>query len=347
MRDGLGIDANYGSSGNPASIQLSIFNPPYSTSRKDNGKDPSITYIMPGTPIFTGQISVKNGTFEQTLHLPRKVTFNKPGASVIAYAWQGSDNALGYKNVLFNGSEPQDSGSSDTAGPTIAIRQLFDQTGSASVNKSTVNALTTGRIQAVLPFSCEIDVFDPSGIDNVGTGPDEGLTIEMPGVLSKQNINQKFRFADGDYKKGSAIMEFTESMVSSGAYTMTVSAQDLSGNVTRKDFILDISQNRNLSISQVFNFPNPMKMGNTTVFYYTLSKTSGVTTTIKVYTLSGRLVRVFYGAYSGDVFDGKDQMGNLLGPKVYLYQVVAEDNSQSQRITVKSGIQKLAIHPPK
>ena len=347
MRDGLGIDANYGSSGNPASIQLSIFNPPYSTSRKDNGKDPSITYIMPGTPIFTGQTSVKNGTFEQTLHLPRKVTFNKPGASVIAYAWQGSDNALGYKNVLFNGSEPQDSGSSDTAGPTIAIRQLFDQTGSASVNKSTVNALTTGRIQAVLPFSCEIDVFDPSGIDIVGTGPDEGLTIEIPGVLSKQNINQKFRFVDGDYRKGSATMEFTEGMVRSGTYTMTISAQDLSGNVGRKEFIIDVSQNQDLAISQVFNYPNPMKMGGATKFYFNLSKTSGVTSTIKLYTLSGKLIRVFYGAHSGEVFDGRDQMGNLLGPKTYLYQVIAEDNSQSQQKTVKSGIQKLAVHPPR
>ena len=346
-KGGSEISAGYGSASKPASVQICIFNPPYTTTRKDKGLNNTIEYSMPGSLLFGNQAVVINGIFEQTLHVPRKVTFNKPGAKVTAFAWQGFDNGAGSKSIFFNGSIPPDSGSADTMGPVIAIRQLFNQTGLIDVNKAAVNALSTGRIQAALPFSCEIDVFDPSGIDNVGTGPDEGLTIEMPGVLSKQNINQKFRFADGDYKKGSAIMEFTESMVSSGAYTMTVSAQDLSGNVTRKDFILDISQNRNLSISQVFNFPNPMKMGNTTVFYYTLSKTSGVTTTIKVYTLSGRLVRVFYGAYSGDVFDGKDQMGNLLGPKVYLYQVVAEDNSQSQRITVKSGIQKLAIHPPK
>jgi hypothetical protein len=347
MGDGSAVDANYGSAGKPAYIQLSMFNPPYTTSRKDNGKDQSITYAMPGTPIFTGQTSVKNGTFEQTLHLPRKVTFNKPGASVIAYAWQGGDNALGYKNVLFNGSEPPDSGSSDTAGPTIAIRQLFDQTGSAAVNMATVNALTSGRIQAALPFSCEIDVFDPSGIDIVGTGPDEGLTIEIPGVLSKQNINQKFRFVDGDYKKGAATMEFTEGIIRSGTYSMTISAQDLAGNVTRKEFIIDVSQNQDLSISQVFNYPNPMKMGGGTTFYFNLSKTSGVACTIKLYTLSGKLIRVFYGAHSGEVFDGRDQIGNLLGPKTYLYQVIAEDNSQSQQTIVKSGIQKLAVHPPR
>jgi hypothetical protein len=344
MGAGSVIDANYGTIGKPASIQLSMFNPPYTTSRKDNGKDPSITYTMPGAPVFTGQTSVINGTFEQTLHLPRKVTFNKPGASLIAFSWQGSDNGLGQKSFIFSGS---DTGSSDTIGPTIAIRQLFDQTGSVDVNKSTVNALSTGRIQAVLPFSCEIDVFDPSGVDVVGTGPDEGLTIEVPGVLSKQNINQKFRFVDGDYRKGAATIEFTEGMVRTGTYAMTISAQDLAGNMTRKDFTLDVTQNQDLSISQVFNYPNPMKMGSTTAFYFNLSKSSGIMCTIKLYTLSGKLIRVFYGAHSGQVFDGRDQMGNLLGPKVYLYQVIAEDNSQSQQKTVKSAIQKLAVHPPR
>jgi hypothetical protein len=128
---------------------------------------------------------------------------------------------------------------------------------------------------------------------------------------------------------------------------MTVSAQDLAGNVTRKDFTLEVSQNQDLSISQVFNYPNPMKMGSTTAFYFNLSKSSGIMCTIKLYTLSGKLIRIFYGAHSGQVFDGRDQMGNLLGPQVYLYQVVAEDNFQSPQKTVKSGIQKLAVHPPR
>ena len=279
------------------------------------------------------------------MHLPKTVTFNKAGASLIAFAWQGPDNGLGQKSIVFSGTDT--TGSSDTVGPTIAIRQLFDQTGSAILNQTTVNALSAGRLQATLPFSCEIDVFDPSGINVVGTGPDEGITIEIPGVLSKQNINQKFSFLNGDYRKGAATMEFTEGMLNSGTYTMTVSAQDLSGNVTRKNFVLDVTQDQTLSMSQVFNYPNPMKMGSATTFYFNLSKTAGITCTIKLYTLSGKLIRVFYGAYSGEVFDGRDQMGNLLGPKVYLYQVIAEDNSQAQPVIVKSGIQKLAVHPPR
>ena len=346
-KGGSQTSGGYGSASKPASVQICIFNPPYTTTRKDKGLNNTIDYSMPGSLLFGNQADVKNGMFEQTLHLPRKVTFNKPGAKLTAFSWQGFDNGVGSKNIFFNGSIPPDSGSVDSVGPTITIRQLFDQTGSVDVNKSTVNALSTSRIQAALPFSCEIDVFDPSGIDNAGTGPDEGLTVEIAGVLSKQNINQKFRFVDGDYRKGAAAIEFTEGNIRSGTYTMTVSAQDLAGNVTRKDFTLEVSQNQDLSISQVFNYPNPMKMGSTTAFYFNLSKSSGIMCTIKLYTLSGKLIRVFYGAHSGEVFDGRDQIGNLLGPKVYLYQVIAEDNSQSQQKIVKSGIQKLAVHPPR
>jgi hypothetical protein len=235
----------------------------------------------------------------------------------------------------------------DFAGPVIAIRQFVNASTASGFGNTSVQAFTTDKIQAILPFSCEISVLGTNGIDVAGTGPDEGLTIEIPGVLSKQNINSKFRTSDGDYKKGSAIIDFTEGMIHSGTYTMTISAQDLAGNVTRKDFGLEISQTQDLAISQVFNFPNPMKMGTSSTFYFNLTKTSGVTSTIKLYTLSGKLIRVFNSAYSGEVFDGRDQVGNLLGPKVYLYQVIAVDNSQSQQKVVKSGIQKLVVHPPR
>jgi hypothetical protein len=88
-----------------------------------------------------------------------------------------------------------------------------------------------------------------------------------------------------------------------------------------------------------------MKMGKTTAFYFDMTKTSNVRSSIKLYSMSGRLLRVFFGAYSGEVFDGRDQMGNLLGPKVYLYQLTVEDLDQQK--TVKSAIQKLVVHPPR
>jgi hypothetical protein len=125
-----------------------------------------------------------------------------------------------------------------------------------------------------------------------------------------------------------------------------ISAQDLAGNVTCQNFILEVSQNQEIAINHLFNYPNPVKMGNCTSFYFDLSKTAGVTCTIKVYSMSGRLLRVFYGVHSGEVFNLRDQAGNLLGPNVYLYQLIAKEGSNYQK-TVKSKIQKLLVHPPR
>jgi len=339
-------DTRYGAGDKPAFVQLSMFNPPIGSKRKDKGTRSDPSYTLPGTPIFTGLAEVKNGVFEQTIHLPRSVTFDKPGAELIAYSWQALDNGLGCKAITFHGTDTSGAnGHNDTVGPIIAIRALYDDAVLATPKTNNSIALTADKLQAVLPFKCEINVTDSMGIDVTGTGPDEGLTMEIPGSLSKQNINQKFSFTGGDYRKGTATVEFGEGQLRSGTYTLSISAQDLAGNITRRNFSMEILQSKDLAITRVFNFPNPMKMGKTTAFYFDMTKTSNVRSSIKLYSMSGRLLRVFFGAYSGEVFDGRDQMGNLLGPKVYLYQLTVEDLDQQK--TVKSAIQKLVVHPPR
>jgi hypothetical protein len=86
-------------------------------------------------------------------------------------------------------------------------------------------------------------------------------------------------------------------------------------------------------------------MGQSTAIYFDLSKKTGVTSTIKIYSMAGKLLRVFSSTYSGQIFNCRDEVGNALGPNVYLYQLIAEE-SGSQK-TVKSKIQKLLIHPPR
>ncbi len=338
-RDQMAVDAGYGSADKPAYVQISVFNPPVVILRDSTGYD-----TIPGTPIFIGQMEVKNGLFEQSLHLPRNVMFRKPGAKVIAFSWQGFDNGIGYKKIVFDGTDSV--GAFDTIGPVIALRPLYDdQDASTALNSKSTSALLTGRFRATLPFRCEVNVFDSSGIDVVGTGPDEGLTIEIAGVLGKQNINQKFRFDGGDYRKGNATIEFSEGELRAGTYTLSASAQDLAGNITRQDFVLEISQSQDIAINHVFNYPNPVKMGQSTTFYYDLSKSAGVTSTIKIYSMSGKLLRVFSNTHSGQVFNCRDQIGNILGPNVYLYQLIVEDAYYQK--TAKSKIQKLLIHPPR
>jgi len=95
---------------------------------------------------------------------------------VIAFSWQGLDNGFGYKPIIFNGFDTI--GTGDSTGPTIALRPLYDdQVAPSAINSKSMIALSTGKVQATLPFRCEVNVFDSSGIDVAGTGPDEDLTL--------------------------------------------------------------------------------------------------------------------------------------------------------------------------
>jgi hypothetical protein len=294
---------------------------------------------------------VKNGRFEQRVLLPKSVPQDKPGVKLTAYAWEGASVALGSKNdLMFYGFDTTNV--ADTTGPNISVRPVYEK-GSASVSDTAAakGAYYTDKISGPLPMTLEVMVSDSNGIDVVSLGPDEGLTFEVPGIVPRKNINQKFTFSAGDFRKGTASIGLSAGQMTPGSYTMVMSAQDLLGNVSHRTIPIEVTTQQELALYHVFNYPNPMRMRETCKFYYDLSKTvtqteaERVLVTIRIFTLSGRLVRVFKDAKRGQVFDGTDNLGNRLSPGVYLYQVTAEDKIQQK--VVKSGIEKLAINPPR
>jgi hypothetical protein len=348
-RENGSINTDYGSGNSPAYVQIGLFNSPDSAMRKDGGNiENHLKYLLPGTPVFQGKTQVRNGKFEQVVLVPRNISFDKPGVKLTAYAWRDgkSSVALGIKNdIVFHGSE-KISSIDDTSGPRITIRPVYDNPEMASAGAS-----FTDKIVSLLPLKCEIDFFDESGIDASGTGPDEGLTMEIKGTLSRRNINHRFQFREGDYRRGSATIAFEENSLKTGQYTLEITSKDLLGNLSGRSFTLVITDQTDLTLNQVFNYPNPMRMGRSTRFYFYPSNTAqqynqmNVLAAIKIYTLSGKVVRVFKNARNGEVWDGRDQVGNLLGPDIYLYQVIA--TSPVIQKTVKSKVKKLIIHPPR
>jgi hypothetical protein len=201
----------------------------------------------------------------------------------------------------------------------------------------------------MLPFSLQIDLYDESGIDVSGSGPDEGLIFDIPGIINRKTINNKFQFKEGDFRQGSASIEIEENEIKPGTYDLHVYARDLIGNISLRKIALEVTEKEEIKIGQVFNYPNPFKMGQSTRFYFYPSNTTSEilpgTIYVKIYTLSGKLIRTFNDAKNGVAWDGRDQAGNQLSPNIYLYQVSAYNNA-FQKMT-KSKIKKIVIHPPK
>lgn len=349
------VDAN----GNPdvsfgslttAYVQLGFYNASEVTTRKDGGSaDPNVEYLMPGKPVFSGKTPVRDGAFIQTTVLPRNLSFDKTGPRLIAYAWEGDKVGLGCKNTIFHGSVSSSSTmKTDSSGPRITIRPLYDIDAMRSTESS-----FSDRITSSLPFKCEIEIYDQNGIDVNGIGPDEGLTMEIPGVMSRRNINQKFKFSEGDYRNGTAVLSFEENSLHAGKYTLVATAQDMVGNVSRSSFAVEITEATAFNLDHVFNSPNPMRMGERTQFFFYPSSTTTQNTNpplqfgimIKIYSLSGRLLRVIKNARNGEYWDGRDQTGYQLPPNIYLYQVTAWYPQQEKQ--TKSKIEKVVIHPPR
>ena len=303
---------------------------------------------------------MQNGQFKATLMLPPNLTFNTPGAQVIAYAWNGPSIALGCNDsILFHGTDTSVAGIKDSAGPQINIRPIYDTSLLASTAVSYADHLSGS-----LPLSFEILLSSPIGLNVSGAGPDQGLTMEVPGILARENISSKFQFAAGNCQKGSAVVVLQQGSVKEGNYTLCITAQDLIGKVSKATFGLAITDSNTLSLDHVCNMPNPMRMGATTRYFFSPSTTqwyhygftssglSSLNVTLKIYSLRGRLLKVIQDLQNGQVWDGRDQTGYQLPPDVYLYQMSASyslvtSNTTSSLQTVKSKIQKLVIYPPR
>ncbi|MBN2038317.1 MAG: hypothetical protein JW768_16370 [Chitinispirillaceae bacterium] len=325
-----------------AFVQIGLYNAPQMTTRKDNGDDQTVRYLQPGKPVFSGRTTVRNGAFEQTAILPQNLSFNMAGVKLTGYAWENSKAAVGARTTLvFSGSLLPDE-KSDSTGPRITIRPVYEVD-----NMLSASASFTDRVVSSLPLKCEIALHDASGINVMGTGPDEGLTVEIPGIMSRRNINHKFQFSEGDFRSGIAVIAFEEKSMAVGTYELAVTSQDLLGNLSKVTFALEITDENEPTLDHVFNTPNPVRMGRTTRFFFypsTAQPYLNARFLIKIYSLSGRLLRVFKDATNGTVWDLKDQTGYPLPPNIYLYQVTGYYVTEKQ---VKSEVRKLVIHPPR
>jgi hypothetical protein len=347
---GLGYDdLSFGSGGDSAFVNITLFNPQQdSVRRKDGGKffyaHPDSVYTLPGSPVFSARIPVRDGKFEQPLRLPMNLVFGKPGVRLTAHAWKRGDTLIGSGHLgglIFEGSVNVNV--SDTAGPRISVRPIY---GDTLMDRT--GLLVRNRITAQLPLTLEVSIEDESGINLIGGGPDEGLTMEVRGALSKRPINHLFQFSEGSFNRGTATIIFEKNSLKSGTHELILSAQDLLGNVSKLSVALEIVDPSEIKLDHVINVPNPVRMGRPTRFYYHHSNTPGdldVRVTIRIYTLGGRLISVIRNPRNGEEWIPRDQAGNMLTPNVYLYQVTA--TSQNINRTVKSKVKKLVVHPPR
>lgn len=144
--------------------------------------------------------------------------------------------------------------------------------------------------------------------------------------------------ADLSSGQNEARIEYQPELLEDGIYALRVQGKDESENSAgRVWYEISFEVINRQTISQILPYPNPFV--DQTRFVYTLTGEPPARFGIQIMTVSGRIVKEIdqsefgelrIGTHQSDyVWDGKDNYGDQLANGVYLYRVVAEDETGS------------------
>ena len=213
-----------------------------------------------------------------------------------------------------------------TAEEAVEVHPSDDQVG-PELELVPLDAAGEVRADDFLPSAPRFSVVfrDSSGIDGgsvrlVLTGSEDEISDE----LSSDRVSER--------EEDRTSLRFIWSpRLEDGRYKLSVSGTDQLGNgPAQKSVAFQVSSD--LAIERVLNVPNPTP--EATDFTYILSRPAEVV--IRIYTVSGRLIRILEGVpgragYNQVRWDGRDADGHLLANGVYLYTVTADDGQKRVR----------------
>ncbi len=183
-------------------------------------------------------------------------------------------------------------------------------------------AKSMGKNRITQQPQCEIRVTDETALD----GTLLNITFNQLDVSDVTQRYREFDMAKWEFdvdNPETAKFSFAPDLPN-GTYRLQVSAADTSENTTDIEAVFTLDEA--VTLTEVFNVPNPVQDGKT-FFTYQLAQPPDKIT-IKIYTVSGRLIRTITDSSANrgnneTYWDGKDEIGVRCANGVYLYRVIA------------------------
>jgi hypothetical protein len=284
-------------------------------------------YRLFGPRIFKGEIDVENGSFLGEFIVPKSIRYHKlPTGRATIYAWneEGPGNAMGYVDtLLFNGTNEN---LSDAEGPDVAV-YFDDQEDFRDGDMVKKNTVLTARIS------------DDNGINlTQEVGHKIEITVDQDPPL---DITSFFAYDRNSYSAGSLSYHLDD--LETGEHYLKLQAWDNLNNPTTEEISFTVVEDEGLVLDNVVNYPNPFS-DETNFTFQLLGSALDTEVSIKIYTVTGRLVRAMeslpppsdgFNYYS---WDGRDDDGDMMANGVYLYKVIVKDQAEQKEV-----IEKLVI----
>jgi len=282
-------------------------------------------FELTGSLIYRGEISVRDGQFEGTFPIPKDVSYDDNRSRISLYAWSDSLDASGSSesiSIAGTAFAPVDS-----TGPQITIR--FEDA-----------FFRPGDVLAPNPTMI-VDLADPSGINTSTAGVGHRLEATLDNSNRPIDLTDFYRGNLDTYQSGQVRYRLTD--LAEGRHTISVKAWDIHNNSSVAETFFEVREGSQVSIYNVFNFPNPF--GRATTFTFQRNSSDPIDVEIKVYTVAGRLIQTLEAPSVVDRFvqipwDGRDRDGSELANGVYLYKVIAKSLDRS---SASEALSKLTI----
>ncbi|MEO8666107.1 MAG: type IX secretion system sortase PorU, partial [Ignavibacteria bacterium] len=279
-------------------------------------------FRLMGGLIFTGTSSINNGTWNMEFIVPRDISFNPGRGKIIAYFKNNQSDGLGFSDsVIMAGTDS--TAAADSTGPVV---NLF--LGSRSFRNGDIVNQNPKLIA---------DFTDENGINLTGT---IGHKIE---AILNDNENNKidltpFYVSNSGYQTGT--VEYQMQNLQDGKYKLEVKAWDTYNNYNTSSIEFNVKGNSDLALDNIYNYPNPMQDFTNFVFEHNFDEP--LTADIKIYTVSGRLIKELNKTNITDKFvslqwDGRDNDGDAIANGTYIYKIFikSEDGVFSKSTTGK------------
>jgi hypothetical protein len=266
----------------------------------------TFNFRLDGGTIFKGSANVTNGKWTIEFIIPKDISYSEGNGKIIEYFNNNAYEGSGYcDRFKLNGIDTN--AVIDTLGPDISL--FIDNRGFRSGDIVNQNAKLIA------------DLHDNSGINLTGT-----IGHKIEAVLNDNDNNKidltSFYNSTNGYQYGT--IEYNFDGLPDGNYTLKFRAWDTYNNYTDKSIYFIVKNTSSLIVSNVFNYPNPMK--DFTSFTFQHNFDVPLVAEIFIYSVAGRKIQTIRkdNIIEKNVsieWDGKDADGDFIANGTYIYKI--------------------------
>ncbi|MDP2208886.1 MAG: type IX secretion system sortase PorU [Bacteroidota bacterium] len=286
----------------------------------------NFSYTASGSVIFRGESSISNGLFKTEFIIPKDISYDTLNGRITLYFSNNETDGMGYtENFRIIGTDT--TAVTDNEGPKVDI--FFDS-----------KSFRPGDIVSESPLLI-VDLQDESGINASGSGIGHRIEAWLNDQSESTDLTPFYKSNLDTYQEG--VVEYKFGKLAAGSHKIKIRAWDIFNNASSGETIFDVLVGQGLTITDLFNYPNPFS--ENTLFTFHQNQIVPVDVEIKIYSIAGRLLESIKRSGITENFiriewNGRDRDGDKLANGIYLYKVIVK--TQDGRFTSES-IGKLSV----